>query len=570
MMTAGKLTREQFKVRQLRDKRALEAQKKQVLICAGTGCIAGGSLEIYDYIQAECQRRGMEVHISLIHEGEPEAPDEAHDLHLKKSGCHGFCEMGPLLQIEPDGILYTHVHLEDCDEIIEKTLLQGELIPRLLYQLDGVTYAKHEEIPFYHKQQRVVLENCGTTDAEDIDEYIARDGYSAFEQALFEMTDEAICKEISDSGLRGRGGGGFPAGQKWDGARKQKSEKKYIVCNGDEGDPGAFMDRSCMEGDPHKVIEGMIVAGVATGSTEGYIYVRAEYPMAVHRLTVAIEQAKELGLLGDNILGTDFCFHLHVNRGAGAFVCGEGSALAESIGGHAGRPRMKPPFIKQCGVFHLPTCVNNVESLSLVAPLLLDDEGYYKSQGTPDCPGTKMISVCGNVKRPGVFEVPFGITIREIVYDLAGGMESEDYPLRLVQLGGASGRICSPAQLDTPYTYKGMRQADLTAIGSGAVLVVDERTSVIGFLRMTQEFFSHESCGQCTPCREGNRHISLLLDKVAEGTHTAQDIATLKKFADIMSSASLCGLGETAQSALLSCMKRFPEVFAVKEEVAVR
>ena len=244
--------------------------------------------------------------------------------------------------------------------------------------------------------------------------------------------------------------------------------------------------------------------------------------------------------------------------------------LAESIGGHAGRPRMKPPFIKQCGVFHLPTCVNNVESLSLVAPLLLDDEGYYKSQGTPDCPGTKMISVCGNVKRPGVFEVPFGITIREIVYDLAGGMENEDYPLRLVQLGGASGRICSPAQLDTPYTYKGMRQADLTAIGSGAVLVVDERTSVIGFLRMTQEFFSHESCGQCTPCREGNRHISLLLDKVAEGTHTAQDIATLKKFADIMSSASLCGLGETAQSALLSCMKRFPEVFAVKEEVAVR
>ena len=361
MMTAGKLTREQFKVRQLRDKRALEAQKKQVLICAGTGCIAGGSLEIYDYIQAECQRRGMEVHISLIHEGEPEAPDEAHDLHLKKSGCHGFCEMGPLLQIEPDGILYTHVHLEDCDEIIEKTLLQGELIPRLLYQLDGVTYAKHEEIPFYHKQQRVVLENCGTTDAEDIDEYIARDGYSAFEQALFEMTDEAICKEISDSGLRGRGGGGFPAGRKWESVRLQPTGKKYVVCNGDEGDPGAFMDRSIMEGNPHSIIEGMLIAAVAAGSDEGYIYVRAEYPLAVSRLKTAIAKAEEMGLLGDNILGTDFCFHLHVNRGAGAFVCGEGSALTASIEGNRGMPRVKPPRTVEQGLWARPTVLNAVQ-----------------------------------------------------------------------------------------------------------------------------------------------------------------------------------------------------------------
>ena len=347
-------------------------------------------------------------------------------------------------------------------------------------------------------------------------------------------------------------------------------DSKCVVCNADEGEPGTFKDRELLTHDPFQLLEGMIIAGWAVGADNGYIYLREEYSHLRPRLLSAIAQCEAAGYLGENILGSGLNYRIHLYSGAGAYVCGEGSALAESIGGHAGRPRMKPPFIKQCGVFHLPTCVNNVESLSLVAPLLLDDEGYYKSQGTPDCPGTKMISVCGNVKRPGVFEVPFGITIREIVYDLAGGMESEDYPLRLVQLGGASGRICSPAQLDTPYTYKGMRQADLTAIGSGAVLVVDERTSVIGFLRMTQEFFSHESCGQCTPCREGNRHISLLLDKVAEGTHTAQDIATLKKFADIMSSASLCGLGETAQSALLSCMKRFPEVFAVKEEVAVR
>ncbi|MFQ7453065.1 MAG: NADH-ubiquinone oxidoreductase-F iron-sulfur binding region domain-containing protein [Flavonifractor plautii] len=306
------------------------------------------------------------------------------------------------------------------------------------------------------------------------------------------------------------------------------------------------------------------------GADNGYIYLREEYSHLRPRLLSAIAQCEAAGYLGEDILGSGLNYRIHLYSGAGAYVCGEGSALAESIGGHAGRPRMKPPFIKQCGVFHLPTCVNNVESLSLVAPCLLDDEGYYKSQGTPDCPGTKMISVCGNVKRPGVFEVPFGITIREIVYDLAQRHGERGLPPAPSAAWRRVGPHLLPAQLDTPYTYKGMRQADLTAIGSGAVLVVDERTSVIGFLRMTQEFFSHESRGQCTPCREGNRHISLSLDKVAEGTHTAQDIATLKKFADIMSSASLCGLGETAQSALLSCMKRFPEVFAVKEEVAVR
>ena len=320
------------------------------------------------------------------------------------------------------------------------------------------------------------------------------------------MEGYAIADVLAANGVQGRGGAAYDMGKKWRQARDVPGAHKCVVCNADEGEPGTFKDRELLTHDPFQLLEGMIIAGWAVGADNGYIYLREEYSHLRPRLLSAIAQCEAAGYLGENILG----------------------------------------------------------------PLLLDDEGYYKSQGTPDCPGTKMISVCGNVKRPGVFEVPFGITIREIVYDLAGGMESEDYPLRLVQLGGASGRICSPAQLDTPYTYKGMRQADLTAIGSGAVLVVDERTSVIGFLRMTQEFFSHESCGQCTPCREGNRHISLLLDKVAEGTHTAQDIATLKKFADIMSSASLCGLGETAQSALLSCMKRFPEVFAVKEEVAVR
>ena len=414
-----------------------------------------------------------------------------------------------------------------------------------------------------------ITRNFGKYDPDSLKGYESIGGFRALRKALT-MEGYAIADVLAANGVQGRGGAAYDMGKKWRQARDVPGAHKCGVCNADEGEPGTFKDRELLTHDPFQLLEGMIIAGWAVGADNGYIYLREEYSHLRPRLLSAIAQCEAAGYLGEDILGSGLNYRIHLYSGAGAYVCGEGSALAESIGGHAGRPRMKPPFIKQCGVFHLPTCVNNVESLSLVAPLLLDDEGYYKSQGTPDCPGTKMISVCGNVKRPGVFEVPFGITIREIVYDLAGGMESEDYPLRLVQLGGASGRICSPAQLDTPYTYKGMRQADLTAIGSGAVLVVDERTSVIGFLRMTQEFFSHESCGQCTPCREGNRHISLLLDKVAEGTHTAQDIATLKKFADIMSSASLCGLGETAQSALLSCMKRFPEVFAVKEEVAVR
>ena len=414
-----------------------------------------------------------------------------------------------------------------------------------------------------------ITRNFGKYDPDSLKGYESIGGFRALRKALT-MEGCDIADVLAANGVQGRGGAAYDMGKKWRQAREVPGAHKCVVCNADEGEPGTFKDRELLTHDPFQLLEGLIIAGWAVGADNGYIYLREEYSHLRPRLLSAIAQCEAAGYLGENILGSGLNYRIHLYSGAGAYVCGEGSALAESIGGHAGRPRMKPPFIKQCGVFHLPTCVNNVESLSLVAPLLLDDEGYYKSQGTPDCLGTKMISVCGNVKRPGVFEVPFGITIREIVYDLAGGMENEDYPLRLVQLGGASGRICSPAQLDTPYTYKGMRQADLTAIGSGAVLVVDERTSVIGFLRMTQEFFSHESCGQCTPCREGNRHISLLLDKVAEGTHTAQDIATLKKFADIMSSASLCGLGETAQSALLSCMKRFPEVFAVKEEVAVR
>ena len=364
-MIRTKLTRDSFHVFQANARNALKQSElvPSILICAGTGCIAGGAMKIYENIKAECEKRGLQVYVGLKHD-----TDEEKSLHVKMSGCHGFCEMGPLVHIEPQGYMYIHVKPEDCHEIIEKTVLGGEIIDRLVYHLDGVAYPRQEDIPFYKKQHRVVLENCGRSDAEDIEEYIAKGGYAGFEKALFEMNGEEICKTITDSGLRGRGGGGFPAGRKWEGARKQTSPKKYVVCNGDEGDPGAFMDRSIMEGNPHSVLEGMMIAGLAVGSDEGYIYVRAEYPLAVSRLKAAIAKAEDYGLLGDRIMGTDFSFRIHVNRGAGAFVCGEGSALTASIEGNRGMPRVKPPRTIEHGLWAEPTRATSTSGRSTPWP----------------------------------------------------------------------------------------------------------------------------------------------------------------------------------------------------------
>lgn len=400
-----------------------------------------------------------------------------------------------------------------------------------------------------------------------IKEYEAHDGFKALRKALT-MDPTDIANLLSDNGVQGRGGAAYDMGLKWRQAREEKAPLKCVVCNADEGEPGTFKDRELIKRDPFQLLEGMIIAGWAVDAQDGYLYLREEYSHLRPVLKNAIRECEKAGYLGENILGSGLNYRIHLYSGAGAYVCGEGTALAESVEGKAGRPRKKPPYIKQCGVFGRPTCVNNVESLSIVPNLLLDDEGFYKSQGTPDCPGTKMISVSGNVNKPGVFEIPFGTTIREII-ELAGGV-TEGQTLRLVQLGGASGKIASPAQLDTPYTYKDLRAAGLTPVGSGAVLVVDERTSVIGFLRMTQDFFNHESCGQCTPCREGNRHLTMLLDKIAEEEHDQKDIDTLFKFANIMTAASLCGLGQASQSALLSAKEHFPEVFEIEKEVAIR
>ena len=554
MRSRAKMTRDSFHVFQANARNALKQSEQvpSVLICAGTGCIAGGAMKIYDNIKAECEKRGLQVYVGLKHD-----TDEEKSLHVKMSGCHGICEMGPLVHIEPMGIMYIHVKPEDCHEIIEKTVLGGEIIDRLVYHLDGVAYPRQEDIPFYKKQHRVVLENCGRSDAEDIEEYIAKGGYSGFEKAMFEMTDEEICKTITDSGLRGRGGGGFPAGRKWEGARKQKSSKKYIVCNGDEGDPGAFMDRSIMEGNPHSVLEGMMIAGLAVGSDEGYIYVRAEYPLAVNRLKAAIAKAEEYGLLGDHIMGTDFSFRIHVNKGAGAFVCGEGSALTASIEGNRGMPRVKPPRTIEHGLWAEPTVLNNVETFANVPLIVRNGVDWYRNIGTKTSPGTKAFALTGNVVNTGLIEVPMGTTIREVVFDIGGGIRNGK-KFKAVQIGGPSGgaTTASKEHLDLPLDFDSLKSIG-AMIGSGGLVVMDEDTCMVETARFFMEFTQKESCGKCVPCREGTKRMLEILDRIIANKGTLEDLDLLEELADTISSTALCGLGQSACKPVQSTLKYF-------------
>ena len=550
----NKLTRDTFHVFQANAKNALRQSEQvtSVLICAGTGCIAGGALNIYENIKAECAKRGLAVYVGLKHDS-----DEEKSLHIKMSGCHGFCEMGPLVHIEPMGVMYIHVKPEDCHEIIEKTVIGGEIIDRLVYKLDGVAYPRQEDIPFYKKQHRVVLENCGRSDAEDIEEYVAKDGYAAFEKALFEMTDEEICRAITDSGLRGRGGGGFPAGRKWDGARRQKSEVKYIVCNGDEGDPGAFMDRSVMEGNPHSVLEGMMIAGRAVGSHEGYIYVRAEYPLAVSRLKAAIALAEEYGLLGDNIMGSDFSFRIHVNRGAGAFVCGEGSALTASIEGKRGMPRVKPPRTIEQGLWAKPTVLNNVETFANVPLIIRNGVDWYRSIGIKTSPGTKAFALTGNVVNTGLIEVPMGTTVREVIFDIGGGIR-KGKAFKAVQIGGPSGGCCcaSEEHLNLPLDFDSLKGIG-AMIGSGGLVVMDEDTCMVETARFFMEFTQKESCGKCVPCREGTKRMLEILNRIVANKGTLEDLDLLEELADTITNTALCGLGQSACKPVQSTLKYF-------------
>ena len=545
------LTREGFHALTAQAKRDLQrsTDSVNVMVCAGTGCIAGGAMKVYEYLKIACERRGIPVAVSLRQEA------GAKGIHLKKSGCHGFCEIGPLVNIEPLDVLYAHVHTEDCDEIIDKTILGGEVIERLLYEQNGVRYQHRDDIPFYKNQQRLILKNSGKTDAEDLEEYLALGGYQALEKALFEMTDTQICAEITDSGLRGRGGGGFPAGRKWESVRRNVSDVKYIVCNGDEGDPGAFMDQGVMEGNPHSVIEGMMIAGAATGGTEGYIYVRAEYPLAVKRLQVAIDKATEAGLLGDDIMGSGFRFHIHINRGAGAFVCGEGSALTASIEGKRGMPRVKPPRTVDQGLWGKPTVLNNVETFSNVPGIIMNGAAWYRAIGTEGSAGTKTFALTGNVVNTGLVEVPMGTTLRKVIFDIGGGIP-DGKRFKAVQIGGPSGGCLTEEHLDMPMDFDSLKKAG-AIIGSGGLVVMDEDTCMVDVARFFMHFTQKESCGKCTPCREGTKRMLEILERIVENEGSMEDLDMLESLSDTITDTALCGLGQTACKPVMSTLKNF-------------
>lgn len=529
-------------------KKALNAEKLRIVVCGGAGCVSKGANKIYEKFLSIMQEKNISFSVILEKE-------DAKDVRLKKSGCHGFCEMGPLVRIEPTDWLYVKVKPEDCEEIVEKTILKGECLERLCYQENGKTFVEQKQVPFYKLQTKLSLYNCDKIDATNIDEYIANDGYVALEKAIFEMSGEQIVNEISESGLRGRGGGGFPTGRKWSQVARQKNFPKYVVCNGDEGDPGAFMDRSVMEDDPHKMLEGMIIAGIATGASEGYIYVRAEYPVAVAKLKNAIKQATEYGILGENILGSDFSFTIKISRGAGAFVCGEGSALTASIEGKRGMPRVKPPRTVEHGLFDKPTVLNNVETFASVPSIIVNGANWYKSFGTEKSSGTKAFALTGNVKNTGLIEVPMGTTLREIIFDIGGGMR-DGKKFKAVQIGGPSGGCLTEEHLDLPLDFDSLKKVG-AIIGSGGLVVMDESTCMVEVARFFMNFTQNESCGKCVPCREGTKRMLEILERIVAGEGQDGDIELLEELGEMISAMALCGLGKTAAGPVLSTIKYF-------------
>lgn len=534
-----------------RYKNALEKQSKHILVCGGTGCVAGGSIDIYNELKRLIAEKGLLAKVELY--------DEDKGIGVKKSGCHGFCEAGPLVRIEPDKFLYLKVKLEDCEEIVNETLIEGKPIERLMYKAEDKIYHMQEEIPFYKSQTRIVLEHCGHIDAESIQEYIAYGGYQALAKVLDNMTPEEVCKEIADANLRGRGGGGYPAGKKWSQVLSYPSDMKYVICNGDEGDPGAFMDRSLMEGDPHNIIEGMAIAAYATGASEGYIYVRAEYPLAVARLNKAIEQAREVGLLGKDILGTGLNFDLHVNQGAGAFVCGEGSALIASIEGERGMPRVKAKRTVEEGLWRKPTVLNNVETFANVRHIIMNGSEWYKSYGTKGSPGTKAFALTGNVNNTGLIEVPMGTTLREIIFDIGGGIK-DNKKFKAVQIGGPSGGCLTEEHLDMALDFDSLTEAG-AMIGSGGMVIMDEDTCMVEVARFFMNFTQNESCGKCVPCREGTKIMLNILEKIVAGKGTVEDLDLLEELADTIANTALCGLGKTAANPVVSSLKYFRDEY---------
>ena len=542
--------RDELKECRQKAKADMETAACRILVCSGTGCIATGSEKIYNrFLKLANITPGVSV-IFAPH-------DEDTHIGLKKTGCQGFCELGPLVRItkNDETVQYVKVQLDDCQELFERAVLGDEVVERLLYRKEKKVYRHPKEIPFIAKQTRIVLENCGRFDAESIDEYMASGGFSALEKAMFEMTSEEVIEEIDKSGLRGRGGGGFPTGRKWKQVAHQKEKVRYVVCNGDEGDPGAFMDGSVMEGDPYKLLEGMMIAGYAVGAANGYIYVRAEYPLAVQRLKNAIAQSEELGLLGDNILGTGFSFRMHINRGAGAFVCGEGSALTASIEGKRGFPRVKPPRTVEHGLFDKPTVLNNVETYANVPSIITKGADWFLSIGSENSSGTKAFALTGNISNTGLIEVPMGTTLRKIIFDIGGGMRGGG-EFKAVQIGGPSGACLTKEHLDLPLDFDTLKKVG-AMIGSGGLVVMDSDTCMVEVARFFMHFTQNESCGKCIPCREGTKRMLEILERIVAGEGKDGDIELLSELAETISATALCGLGKSASKPVISTIKNF-------------
>ena len=526
----------------LRKNTNADTREKHILVCNGTGCTSSKSPEILEKFKEIIEEKGIR------------------NVRVIKTGCSGLCAKGPIVIIRPDDTFYAMVKPEDCEEIIESHIIKGKVVERLLCKdTDGKKVVKLDDLTFYKKQKRIALKNCGVINPEDIDEYIAFDGYRALARVLIEMSQDEVIETIDKSGLRGRGGAGFSTGKKWKFTKEAKGEAKYVVCNADEGDPGAFMDRSILEGDPHSVLEAMEIAGFAIGANKGYIYVRAEYPIAVQRLKIAIEQAREYGILGDNIFGTNFHFDIEIRLGAGAFVCGEETALLESIEGRRGQPRVKPPYPATSGLWGCPTLINNVETFANIAQIILKGADWFSSIGTATSKGTKVFALGGNVNNVGLVEVPMGTTLREIVYDIGGGIPNgRDF--KAAQTGGPSGGCIPKEHLDTPIDYESLKEIG-SMMGSGGLIVMDDTKCMVCLAKFYLEFTVSESCGKCTPCRIGTKRMLEILEKLCSGEGTEYDIYILEKLAVNIKKASICGLGQSAPNPVISTLKYFREEF---------
>lgn len=519
-------------------------EKMDILICGGTGCKASQSDKLLVNLNQAIEEAGLSDRVTV-----------------SITGCFGFCEKGPIVKVSPDNVFYVKVTPEDAKEIIEEHIVKGSVVERLLYVEPTLKekVKKQDEMSFYKKQNRIALRNCGLINPERLEEYIANDGYMALGKVLTSMTPDEVIQNMIDSGLRGRGGGGFSTGQKWLFTKRSKADQKYIICNADEGDPGAFMDRSVLEGDPNTVLESMAIAGYAIGASEGYIYIRAEYPLAIERLRIAIAQAREAGLLGKNIMGTDFSFDVFIKYGAGAFVCGEETALIHSIEGFRGEPTTKPPFPAVSGLWEKPTCVNNVETYANIPPIILNGPKWYASMGTKTSKGTKVFALAGKINNVGLVEVPMGTSLREIIYEIGGGIKN-GRKFKAVQTGGPSGGCIPVENLDIQIDYESLNAIG-SMMGSGGMIVMDEDNCMVDIAKFYLEFTVEESCGKCSPCRIGNKRLLEILTRITEGKGTEQDLEDMQNLAETIKDTSLCGLGQTAPNPVLSTMKYFMDEY---------